>query len=69
VRTADRADDARAIGAAFASRGVPLATVEVTDGKPGPSLLLVRPDQHVAWRGDAAPADPAALADLVSGRR
>ena len=31
------------------------------------ALTLVRPDQHVAWRGDALPADVAALADHVRG--
>jgi hypothetical protein len=30
-------------------------------------LVLVRPDQHVAWRGDAAPADPLGLIDRVRG--
>lgn len=30
-------------------------------------LVLVRPDGHVAWRGDAPPADPRALIDRVSG--
>ena len=30
-------------------------------------LALVRPDQHVAWRGSAAPADVAALLDVVRG--
>ncbi|WP_214401154.1 FAD-dependent monooxygenase [Pseudonocardia lacus] len=68
VRVPDGAADARAVAEAFASRDVPLAVVEHVDGKPGPALLLVRPDQHVAWRGDTAPADPVALADLVSGR-
>jgi 2-polyprenyl-6-methoxyphenol hydroxylase-like FAD-dependent oxidoreductase len=32
-------------------------------------LILVRPDQHVAWRGDAEPADPLGLVDLVRGAR
>ena len=31
-------------------------------------LVLVRPDQHVAWRGDALPADLDALIDRVTGR-
>jgi 4-hydroxyisophthalate hydroxylase len=31
-------------------------------------LVLVRPDQYVSWTGDAAPADPAALIALVTGR-
>lgn len=30
-------------------------------------LLLSRPDQHVAWRGDRLPDDPAALIDRVRG--
>ena len=30
-------------------------------------LVLMRPDQHVAWRGDAEPADPLDLVDLVRG--
>jgi 2-polyprenyl-6-methoxyphenol hydroxylase-like FAD-dependent oxidoreductase len=31
-------------------------------------LVLVRPDLHVAWRGNAAPADPRAVAATVTGR-
>ena len=30
-------------------------------------LLLLRPDLHVAWRGDAAPDDPGELAARVTG--
>jgi len=30
-------------------------------------LLLARPDQHVAWRGDAVPDDPLMLVDRVRG--
>jgi hypothetical protein len=30
-------------------------------------LVLVRPDGHVAWRGDASPADPLAVIDRVRG--
>ncbi|MGH9889505.1 MAG: FAD-dependent monooxygenase, partial [bacterium] len=32
-------------------------------------LLLVRPDQHVAWRGDEPPRDCRAVLDQVCGRR
>jgi hypothetical protein len=30
-------------------------------------LVLVRPDQHVAWRGDREPPAPLELIDLVRG--
>jgi FAD binding domain len=54
-----------------ARRGVPLDVVRIDE----PSVLalyerrlvLVRPDGHVAWRDDRAPADPAALIDCVRG--
>jgi hypothetical protein len=31
------------------------------------ALVLVRPDGHVAWRGDQAPDDPGAMIDVVRG--
>jgi hypothetical protein len=30
-------------------------------------LALIRPDQHIAWRGDSEPSDPLALIDLLRG--
>jgi hypothetical protein len=30
-------------------------------------LVLSRPDQHVAWRGDTLPADPLGLIDRIRG--
>jgi len=30
-------------------------------------LVLVRPDGHVAWRGDRSPADPMGVIDTVRG--
>jgi hypothetical protein len=30
-------------------------------------LVLARPDQHVAWRGNAAPPDALALVDKIRG--
>jgi 2-polyprenyl-6-methoxyphenol hydroxylase-like FAD-dependent oxidoreductase len=33
----------------------------------GYDLILLRPDLHIAWRGNRLPADPAALAALVTG--
>jgi hypothetical protein len=33
----------------------------------GYDLLLLRPDMHVAWRGNALPSTPAALAAMATG--
>jgi hypothetical protein len=30
-------------------------------------LILVRPDLHVAWRGNAAPEDPDRIAAIATG--
>jgi hypothetical protein len=30
-------------------------------------LILIRPDQHVAWRGNHPPADPKSLINRVLG--
>ena len=59
------------IVAAAAQRGLPLAILDVKSHEESEfyrhKLVLVRPDQHVAWRGDAEPADPLDLVDLVRG--
>lgn len=56
---------------AAALRGVPLDVVDVRDstarGLYERDLVLVRPDQHVAWRGHRSPADPLAVVDRVRG--
>ena len=31
------------------------------------ALTLSRPDQHIAWRGDKAPDDPASLIERIRG--
>jgi hypothetical protein len=60
------------IGAAK-KRGLPLAVLDVESDEAASlyahKLLLSRPDQHVAWRGNAAPDDPMSLIDLVRGAR
>ena len=56
-----------------ARRGVPLRILDVGSSGArslyGYDLVLVRPDQHVAWRGDGEPAAPMELIDLVRGAR
>ena len=58
------------VGAA-AQRAVPLSVldIEAADARTlyAHKLVLVRPDQHVAWRGDETPANPMDLIDLVRG--
>jgi 2-polyprenyl-6-methoxyphenol hydroxylase-like FAD-dependent oxidoreductase len=52
-------------------RGMPLRAVDIGDAAVAElyekRLVLVRPDGHVAWRGDAPPADAGAVLDLVRG--
>ena len=52
-------------------RGVPLRTVTIEEPVAAKiyerKLVLVRPDGHVAWRGDQAPSDPLAMIDRVRG--
>jgi 2-polyprenyl-6-methoxyphenol hydroxylase-like FAD-dependent oxidoreductase len=63
--------DAASLSRAASACGVPLSVTTLADqdvatlyGKP---LVLVRPDGHVAWRGDEPPADAQALIDHVRG--
>lgn len=68
-------DDATGASAAmqqaFDEHSVPLEVVRLTDPAVARlyerALVLVRPDGHVAWRGDAV-ADPAVIAITVTGR-
>jgi 2-polyprenyl-6-methoxyphenol hydroxylase-like FAD-dependent oxidoreductase len=63
--------DTSAMLAAMRATGAPLDVLEVADERPreiyGHDLLLIRPDLHIAWRGDRAPSDPTALAARVTG--
>ena len=67
----DQACDVEPLVAAAHRRSVPLTVVDVAaTSRPAPyssKLVLSRPDQHLAWRGDALPADPTALIDRLRG--
>jgi 2-polyprenyl-6-methoxyphenol hydroxylase-like FAD-dependent oxidoreductase len=52
--------------------GMPLAVVDISGEQAVPpeyrhQLLICRSDQHVAWRGDAVPPDPAQLVQVLTG--
>jgi len=63
--------DSKPIEVAAEVRGVPLDVVDVGDAKARGlyerALVLVRPDQHVAWRGDLSPPEPLAMIDRIRG--
>ncbi len=72
LRLGPAAPEAAAFERAAADRGIPLAAVAVAE----PAILdlyerrlaLVRPDQHIAWRGDSTPEDPGRVLDVATGR-
>jgi hypothetical protein len=67
---ADAADVDRLTTAARA-RGVPMTFTAIDHAEAAAlyqrKLVLVRPDGHVAWRGDRAPDDARAVIDRVRG--
>ena len=69
----DTAVDVSDLMSEAARARVPIRLLDVTSGEGAGiydrSLVLARPDQHVAWRGNLPPKDPKELVDLISGRR
>jgi hypothetical protein len=67
----DAGVDVAPIVVAAANVGMPLSVLDADSGDLPAAyrhrLLLSRPDHHVAWRGDALPADIAALVDRIRG--
>jgi 2-polyprenyl-6-methoxyphenol hydroxylase-like FAD-dependent oxidoreductase len=61
-----------ALEATFGALGAPLDILRLDEPHVRKvyecSILLLRPDLHIAWRGDAAPDNPEALAARVTGR-
>ena len=71
LRLGQRAPEPGGIDRAFVHRGVPLTYRTIDDpaiaSLHGCRLVLVRPDGHVAWRGDKPPDDPLAVVDRIRG--
>jgi len=67
----DSAVETGDLGVAAAHRGVPMAVLDVdadeSESLYPSKLVLSRPDQHVAWRGDELPGDSLGLIDRVRG--
>jgi len=63
--------DTSALEKALRACGAPLAVFDMPDEAPrqvyGRDLLLLRPDLHVAWRGNRPPEDPENVAVTVTG--
>jgi 2-polyprenyl-6-methoxyphenol hydroxylase-like FAD-dependent oxidoreductase len=63
--------DVSAFVSASSRRKVPFTVLDVDSADAASmydrKLVLARPDQHIAWRGDLAPADAEAVIDRVRG--
>jgi 2-polyprenyl-6-methoxyphenol hydroxylase-like FAD-dependent oxidoreductase len=71
VTTPDAMAEANAFLGPARRLGLPLAVTAPRDGRLrdlyGARLALIRPDQHVAWRGDRAPEDPIGVLNKLRG--
>jgi 2-polyprenyl-6-methoxyphenol hydroxylase-like FAD-dependent oxidoreductase len=69
----DFGGDPAPLARAAKSRNVPLRVERIDNNEARTlyerKLVLVRPDGHVAWRGDSAPGDAVALIDTIRGAR
>lgn len=63
--------DASDLVEAAAARGVPLKVIDIVDSAAAEAyetrMVLVRPDGHVAWRGDEPPRDAMRIIDTIRG--
>jgi len=63
--------DTSALEKALRAFGAPLAVLDTPDDAPrqvyGRDLLLLRPDLHIAWRGNQPPEDPEYVAATATG--
>ncbi|MFZ5691258.1 MAG: FAD-dependent monooxygenase [Pseudomonadota bacterium] len=71
LRLGAQAPDPAAFAAAARTLAVPLTQLDIADDDIravyGRDLVLIRPDQHIAWRGNAMPDDAVALLRRLTG--
>jgi 2-polyprenyl-6-methoxyphenol hydroxylase-like FAD-dependent oxidoreductase len=64
-------ENTASLGEAFAARRVPFQALDVRDERArevyGCDLILLRPDLHVAWRGNRVPPDAGDIAAIATG--
>lgn len=67
-----RSADTTALEQAMRATGAPFDVVDIPENHLRRvyerDLILLRPDLHVVWRGDTAPADPERVAAIATGR-
>ena len=68
---AGRGEDADGLARAFSRIGAPFSVCDIASADAPEvydhNLILLRPDMHVAWRGDTAPGAPDSLAAMAVG--
>jgi len=71
LRLGAKPPDASALEKAIAAHGAPVSTLEIPDQVArevyGFDLILLRPDMHIVWRGNAIPDDVAWVAATATG--
>ena len=71
LRLGETAPSGATLLAAAQARGVPMREVTIAQAKAAQlyatPLVLVRPDFHVAWRGNAIPGNPTGIIDTIRG--
>jgi len=73
LRLGGTAADVRDLERAIRARRAPVTVLDIPDAAArdicGYDVILLRPDMHVVWRGQEAPADPATIAAIATGHR
>jgi len=73
LRLGDCQAEVAPLSRAFDQLGAPFCVLDIADTAPrdiyGHDLILLRPDMHVAWRGNTMHEDPGRLAAIVTGHR
>jgi hypothetical protein len=71
IRLGGSKADPAGLASAFGRIGAPFAVLDAPGGPArdvyGSDLVLVRPDLHVVWRGNAPPTDPGRLTAITTG--